>query len=219
MSRVVRPLLVAGNDKLSAGVYHFDLPAVLTCPGRSALCESLCYATRGRFNFPQVQERLAWNYAESKKSDFINRMVEELYRKGILLCRFHVAGDFYSPGYARKVMEVIARSPHCTFWFYTRSYRIPAIFAVIEAICALPNCKVWLSADAETGYPEHVPQGARVAWMQTDEADVCEEADLVFLDRPLRKIGLPVANVCPAETPLGKAHGTSCATCRVCWTG
>ena len=168
--------------------------------------------------YPVVQERLLWNYTQSKRTDFADRMVNELYRKGVLLCRFHVAGDLYSPGYARKVLDIITRSPHCTFWFYTRSWRVPAIFEVIASLSKLSNCKVWLSADSETGYPQEVPEGCRVAWMQTDEVDGCEEADLVFLDRPLRKIELPMANVCPAETVAGKERGTTCATCRVCWT-
>lgn len=53
--------------------------------------------------------------------------------------------------------------------------------------------------------------------MQTGEADGCEEADLVFLDRPLRRLDLPLVNVCPTENPLGKQRGTTCATCRKCW--
>lgn len=217
MSRVVRPLVVAGNDKLSAGVFHFDLPAVATCPGRSALCEGRCYATRGRFVFPQVQERLAWNFQQSRRPDFVDRVCRELYRKGVLLMRWHVSGDIYSPAYGRKMMEVIGRSRHCTFWFYTRAWRVPTIYPVIRAIAALPNCSVWLSADAETGYPPDVPGGCRVAWMQTGEADGCEEADLVFLDRPLRRLSLPLARVCPAETPDGRDRGTTCATCQLCW--
>lgn len=218
MSRVIRPLLVAGNGKLSAGVFHFDIPAVTTCPGRSALCENKCYANRGRFMYPVVQDRLVWNYAQSKLSNFADRMVDELYRKGVLLCRFHVAGDLFSPGYARKVLDIITRSEHCTFWFYTRSWRVPAIFEVISDISKLSNCKVWLSADSETGYPPEVPEGCRVAWMQTDVEDGCEEADLVFLNHPLRKLSLPMANVCPTETPAGKQKGTTCATCAKCWT-
>ncbi|QEL18771.1 GP88 family protein [Limnoglobus roseus] len=220
MSRVIRPLLVAGNDKLSAGVFHFDIPAVLTCPGRSKLCVSRCYARRGRFAFPQVQERLAWNYAQSKRADFVELMADELYRKGILLCRWHVAGDIYSPTYARKMLEVIGRSPHCTFWFYTRSWRVPTIFPLIRAIAVMPNVRVWLSGDSETGYPPEVPDGCRVAWMQTEVGEDTENADLVFLDRPLRRLALPLLDkVCPTETPLGKERGTSCATCRLCWTG
>jgi hypothetical protein len=219
---IKRGLLVSGNDKLSAGVSHFDLPAVKTCPGRSALCSRRCYARRGRFAFPQVQERLTWNYAQSKRADFVNRMVNELYRKGILMCRLHVSGDLYSPGYARKLLEIISRSPHCTFWFYTRSWCVPTIFPLIAAISVLPNCKVWLSVDAETGYPPDVPETCRVAFMQTGVDDDMEAADLVFLDHPLRKQAIPLTvldKVCPAETPKGKERGTTCATCRTCWTG
>jgi hypothetical protein len=219
MSRVVRPLLVAGNEKLSAGVFHFDIPAVLTCPGRTAICESRCYARRGRFAFPQIQKRLAWSYAQSKRADFADRMCDELYRKGILLMRWHVAGDIYSPGYGRKMLGIIRRSEHCTFWFYTRSWRVPSIFPVINDMSAMSNCKVWLSADVETGFPPEVPQGARVAWMETEAEGGCDEADLVFLDHPLRKLSLPMANVCPTETVEGKERGTTCATCRKCWTG
>lgn len=219
MSRVVRPLLSLGNQKLSAGVWHFDLPAVTTCPGRSSVCENRCYANRGRFAFPQVRERLAWNYAQSKRADFAGRLADELYRKGVILMRWHVSGDFYARGYASKALTVMEMSAHCTFWAYTRSWRVPAIVPVVREMSALPNCRVWLSADSETGYPPDVPDGGRVAWMQTDEVDGCEDADLVFLDRPLRKLDLPLGNVCPAETPLGKTRGTTCATCQKCWTG
>ena len=32
-----------------------------------------------------VQERLLWNYSQSKRTDFADRMVSELYRKGVLV--------------------------------------------------------------------------------------------------------------------------------------
>lgn len=38
----VRSLLAMGNGKLGQSIYHFDLPAVFTCPGRSAVCERVC---------------------------------------------------------------------------------------------------------------------------------------------------------------------------------
>jgi hypothetical protein len=37
--RSVRPLLAMGNGKLGQSIYHFDLPPVVTCPGRSSVCE------------------------------------------------------------------------------------------------------------------------------------------------------------------------------------
>jgi hypothetical protein len=220
MGVVIRSLLVRGNEKLSPGVHHFDVPPIRTCPGRSKLCQKHCYATKGRYVFPQVIERLEWNYAQSKRSDFVDLMVDELYRKGVLLMRWHCAGDIYSPAYARKMLEVIGRSPHCTFWFYTRSWRIPTIFPLLKAISFMPNAHVWFSCDAETGYPAEVPERVRIAWMVTEEEENTERAELLFLLPSLRKrpIALPMfATVCPTELPEGKAKGTTCATCGFCW--
>lgn len=214
-----RGLLVQGNEKLSAGVFHFDIPAVRTCPGRTRLCSRSCYATKSRYAFPQVRERLAWAYEQSKRGDFVDRMVRELYRKGVLLMRWHCAGDVYSPAYARKMLEVMARSGYATFWLYTRSWRVRTIFPLVQAMATLPNCRVWLSADAETGDPPDVPRNARVAWMATDADDDTSRADLVFLTRPLRtSVPLTMAEkVCPTDTPQGKERGTTCATCQFCW--
>jgi hypothetical protein len=118
------------------------------------------------------------------------------------------------------MLEVMSRSDHTTFWFYTRSWRVPTIFPLLKAISFLPNCKVWFSADCETGYPSEVPDGVRVAWMMTDEEQDTEDAELIFLLPSLRtgRIALPLAGtVCPSETPEGKQKGTTCASCRLCW--
>lgn len=216
----VRGLLVQGNVKLSTNVFHFDLPAGVTCPGKSGLCHRKCYARKGRYAFPQVVERLEWCYEQSKRDDFVPRMVDEVYRKGVLLMRWHCSGDFYSPGYTRKVFEVVERSPHAAFWVYTRSWRVPAIRPLLADLAGLPNMQLWLSADAETGMPGDVPAGARVAWMRTRAEENAGGAELVFLDHPLRKQPLPLATlerVCPVETPAGKQQGTTCATCGYCW--
>lgn len=216
----VRSLLLFGNEKLSESAAHFDLPAIRTCPGRSKLCSEKCYALRGRYRFPQVQQRLQWAFEQAKRRDFVDRMVEELYRRGVLLMRWHCAGDVFSPAYARKMLEVIGRSPHTTFWAYTRSWRVPAIYPVLKAIAMMPNMTLWFSADSETGYPVEVPDHAKVCWMQTEREEEIELAELVFLDHPLRKERIPLGmidKICPAETPEGKTRGTTCATCRYCW--
>ena len=128
----------------------------------------------------------------------------------------------YCPGYARKMLEIIERSEHTKIWSYTRSGRVPTIAPVPKDIAALPNMQPWLSADAETGSPGEVPEGARVAWMQTDVDEDTGESDLVFLDHPLRKLKLPLhvlEKARPKETPEGTKKGTTCATCRYCRTG
>jgi hypothetical protein len=58
------------------------------------------------------------------------------------------------------------------------------------------------------------------ARVQTDVDDDTEDADLVFLDHPLRKQPIPLTvleKACSTETPKGKAKGTTCATCGICW--
>ena len=213
---VIRGLIVQSNQKLGGSVFHFDLPAVSTCPGKTNLCSSACYATKGRYVFPQVQDRLAYNLAQSKRKDFVPRLVSELYRKGVILMRWHCSGDVYSPSYARKMLAAVKASPQVAFWLYSRSYRIPAIAEVLWELAGCENLSLWLSADDETGYPPVVPQGVRVAWMQTDEAP--EKADLVFATREARKQPgkINLATLCVTETAEGKAAGTTCSTCRMC---
>ena len=215
---VRRGLIVEGNSKLAAGIWHFDLTPIRSCPGRSALCSSTCYARKGRFLYPQVRARLAWGYEQSKRDDFVGRMADAIYRKGAMVFRWHCAGDVYSPAYAQKMYEVMEQSPQCGFFFYTRSWRVEKIEPHLRAMSFLPNCKVWYSADQETGAPGDLPEGVRVAWMQTDLGDEPEGADLVFRVPSLRKMPLPLAvTACPTETPDGKAKGTTCATCQICF--
>jgi hypothetical protein len=104
-----------GNDKLSPQVAQFDLPAGPTCPGKSKTCCRRCYARRLRFPFPQVQARLRWNYCQAQRADFVPRMVDELFRSGIVLMRWHVAGDMFSRAYARKMLEISGQSQHTAF--------------------------------------------------------------------------------------------------------
>ena len=215
----IRGLVVQGNGKLGAGgIWHFSLPPIRACPGRSSKCAAACYARTGHFRLPQVKARLAWAFAQSKRHDFAARLTDELYRKGVLVMRWFVAGDCYSPSFAARMFEVMKESPQCSFYFYTRSWRVPTIEPHLRAMSFLPNAKIWYSADQDTGIPADLPEGVRVAWMQTELDDEPAEADLIFRLPKLRKMPLPLAaTVCPTETPEGKERGTTCSTCQLCW--
>lgn len=215
----LRPLLIQGNGKLSASVWHFDIPPIVTCPARSNLCVERCYALRRRFVFPQVKERLQWAFDQAKRSDFVPKMVNELFRKGVMVLRWHVAGDIFSPSYARKILAIVQQSPHTKHWIYSRSWRISRIERVLRQLAKQSNMAVWYSCDSETGLPAKLPQGVRIAWMMTEMNEaVPDGVDLLFLDQPLRsRVELPLAApVCEQETPEGKARGVTCATCRIC---
>ena len=218
---VTRGLLVAGNDKLSQAIHHFDLPAALSCPGSSELCRAKCYALRGRYLFPQVQERLHWCFETSKRKDFPKLMTEEIHRKGAaFVVRIHCSGDYYSEAYVRKWIKVIRASPNTRFFGYTRSWSVQAIYPALCELSQLDNMRLWFSTDTQMGEPPEVPEKVRVAWMMTEEEESIPDVDLIFRDYPLRNdrrvmIGLNL--ICPHETPQGRERNTSCGTCGYCW--
>jgi hypothetical protein len=213
-------LLTRGNDKLGSRIFAFNLPARTTCPGMSAACAN-CYATRGRWRFPAVREALEWNLRTARRRHFVEDMVEELRRRRVRLLRLHSSGDLFDEAYTRRWVEILDRSPSVTAYAYTRSWRVGAILPALEQLAALPNMRLWYSADEDTGVPSPVPQGVRVAWLlQRADEPVPAGVDLVFRvhalrKEPTRRIGL--ALVCLTEQ--GRESATTCSTCGVCWRG
>jgi hypothetical protein len=111
------------------------------------------------------------------------------------------------------------KAPAVCFYFYTRSWRVPAILPVLGEMSRLPNVRAWFSCDRDTGVPEAAPPGVRLAWLMTSAEDRPPRADLVFRTLPLRRtvvkrIGL--ALVCPVENGA-TGRRTDCERCGVCW--
>ncbi len=213
--RSVRPLLTMGNGKLGQSIHHFDLPAVSTCPGRSAACERVCYATQSHYLFRQVRERLKWCHRQSLRADFAPRMVAEVKRKGVLVIRLHCSGDFYSAEYAGKWLEVMRQCPRVRFYLYTRSWRVEGIAPVLEEMAALRCARIWYSIDRDTSVPARVPVGVRLAYLQVDEGEQPELLDLLFVVRRLRRhaqrVGLPL--LCPHQAE----KAANCGDCGKCF--
>lgn len=160
---------------------------------------------------------MEWKLQECKKPEFVANMVDELFRRGVLVCRIHVAGDFLSPSYTAKWIEIVSKSPNVKFFAYTRCWRVEKIEPYLRALAALENMRLWYSVDCQTGTPTNVPERVRIAHMQTSATEPVT-GDLVFQVRGLRKLELPLAvTVCGQETPSGKAKGVNCANCTVCW--
>jgi hypothetical protein len=212
--RRVRRLLAVRNGKMGAFIAHFDLPAIATCPGRSSICERLCYASHGRFVTRVVRRRLAWCYRQSLRTDFVPRLVREIRRRGVIVCRVHVSGDFYDSDYAWKWLEVIQACPSVRFYWYSRSWRVAAIAPALEEMARLANVRGWYSCDAETGEPDIVPEGVRLCYLQQAPEARPAKSELVFRARPMRRqprLGLPM--ICPQETN----KDVTCGSCQFCW--
>lgn len=218
MAKVVRRhLLTAGNDKLGKTIHGWSIPAITTCPGRTSACTSVCYATHGRYVTDKMRDLMEWRLQQCKKPGFVAKMVDELFRRGVLVCRIHIAGDHFSPAYTAKWVEIVSQSPNVRFFCYTRSWAVPKIEPYLRALAALENMRLWYSTDIDTGMPPSVPDRVRIAHMQTSATEAVA-GDLVFQIRGLRRLELPLAvPVCPQELPEGKERGVTCANCAICW--
>lgn len=126
-----------GNRKLkstaSVKFLIWNLPAVKTCPFRTAHCECNCYALKAERMYPEVLPAREFNLEFSKSEifvDFMTRLFHEIaakasYRKAKwILVRVHESGDFYSLDYMAKWFN-IARNcvdiKNMIFQAYTKS--------------------------------------------------------------------------------------------------
>lgn len=209
---IKRGLLSLGNQKLGEGIHVWSLPAVKTCPGSTATCRKVCYATKSRFILDQVVERLDWNYQQSQRKDFADKMSEEVRRKGCQVVRIHVSGDFYSADYAEKWLWVMRNRPKPRYYFYTRSHAVPEILPVLEQMAALKCCRVWFSVDKDLSV-DRIPPGVRLAFLQTEADEEPELLDLRFVVRRLRGKRLSLPLLCPNE----QGSAANCGDCGKCY--
>lgn len=216
-------MLTPGNHKLGDRlVWGFALPSGTpqVCPGLTPTCHAHCYAAAVERYRPAAAAKYRRNLALSRRRDFVRRVRAFLVAHAVRVVRVHVGGDFYSAGYARKWLRVMRLSPRTRFFFYSRSWRVPAIRAVLERMAELPNCRAWYSADCDSGLPPAVPPRVRVAWLLIDADEVPPaEAHLVFRVRRLRAYPPPTPGpcVCPAEDGVPRPRAVTCDRCGHCW--
>lgn len=131
-------LLGTGNGKLQktakefgVKIFNFSIPAgndkftgKITCPFAGS-CLKICYAKKGMYRFGNVERALSKRYEATKDSNFVERISNELSKvkkdKQIYI-RVHDSGDFYSPAYFAKWLEIARLNPSVRFYAYTKSH-------------------------------------------------------------------------------------------------
>jgi hypothetical protein len=219
---LVEPDLGPGNSKLGS-IWNWSIPASFTCPGRSTLCEQLCYADNSFYYTSDVRNKLFSNLSIARLPVFADWMLTRIRVHRARLVRIHVAGDFFSADYIRAWGRVFLGCPSTRFYYYTRSWRVPALREALEAN-RFSNVRVWYSCDRETGKPDGLRRkasaGIRLAYMLTEnEVKPAFRADLIFRDKSWQK-GTRVKRiagrlVCPAEQFI--AQSATCERCRICY--
>lgn len=125
--------LSLGNKKLAPNdrtkFLIWNLPADITCPFSTPLCRRFCYAKKAERMYKSVRESRAVNLEDSKRDDFIPRMIAEIsknvnrktWQHKRVLFRIHESGDFYSVEYAKAWLEIATVFPKVQFLAYTKS--------------------------------------------------------------------------------------------------
>lgn len=224
--------LVQGNSKLG-GIWHWSIPAIDTCPGKTELCSSLCYAARGHYYSPSVIQALEANERQSRLDRFADYVLGMIQKHRIRRMRIHAAGDFYDAEYANKWLDIFNQSRLTTqYWLYTRSWRIPAGLAakdlrqaqalrkMVHSMTLMPNVRVWLSADRQTGRPPRWKR-SRVAYLMQDDNDRPRyRADIIFREQTKTELKVEPSTgtlVCPVEQGVERAVKITCESCRLCF--
>ena len=174
----------------------WSLQAIDTCPASIGSDGELvdackgCYATTGNYRFPNVKRPREHNKEDWKRDSWVDDMVAELDNDRYF--RWFDSGDMYHIKLARKMLEVMKRTPWVRHWLPTRMHKFAKFAPVIQEMNNLPNVVVRLSSDSVIG--ETIP-GANTSTIIPTPEKATEEM-----------------TVCEAYSRDGK-----CGPCRKCW--
>jgi hypothetical protein len=123
--------LVKTAKEFNVRIFNFSIPAgndkksgKITCPFAGS-CFKLCYAKKGNYRFGNVQRGLSNRYEATKQENFVELITNELSKvkkdKQVYI-RIHDSGDFYSPAYFQKWLEIARLNPSVRFYAYTKSH-------------------------------------------------------------------------------------------------
>lgn len=176
--------------------HGWSIPASLCKTGgklrkvKGSVC-SKCYALRGNYTFPKIQEALNRRLKNFENPLWIEAMVEAIQAsESSGFFRWFDSGDLQSVSMLERIVEVCEKLPNVRFWLPTREYAIVAEYVRKHGVFP-SNLTVRLSAYMMEGQPP-----ATLA----------------------RKLGVFTSGVskngftCPAS-----AQGNKCLTCRACW--
>jgi len=112
------------SKALNLRVFNFGIPAYksasgkLTCPMANE-CVKFCYAKKGAYIWSNVQPAFEKRYQLSKTNEFIDAMNAEILKKNPDYVRVHDSGDYYSPKYLAKWIQIAKDNPNVRFYSYT----------------------------------------------------------------------------------------------------
>lgn len=127
-------ILLSKNSKMENSerdgvtIFNWGITSVETCP-MAGLCKEGCYTLGGSYLWAAVARAYKIREILTMREDFGEMMLAQIERKlktarrkgNQLIIRVHDSGDFYSPGYLIKWLEIVSTFPEVHFYAYTKS--------------------------------------------------------------------------------------------------
>jgi hypothetical protein len=115
------------NSKLGGFIPQINLPALVTCR-KNAPCAKYCYARKGNFTFPKVQESIQNNLNEflNDSKGYFKQIIDFLNNGEIIykFFRWHSSGDIVNAEYLKGMVEVAKKCKHTKFLAFTKKFEI-----------------------------------------------------------------------------------------------
>lgn len=197
---IIDSLELSENTKTA---FSLNLPAKVTCPGKTASCEEACYADKGRMrmNGALVTGRNLTRLQKDVTS--VERM--KLPKSDAIAIRLLGAGDIFSLGFGRALFRLCDNNPKKRFWMYTRSFSI--LRQLLRERQVPANLVLFVSADVdniEDAKYMAEKYNLPIAYM----GEVAEEVNAFTCPA--------IAN--PAKLPLTKRKAEApCQRCKYCF--
>lgn len=215
--RKVANHVVGGNVRIANA---FGLPAGISCPGKTAFCDNICYASRTESFRSAVRALVMHNYNELLACNdnvadmfaLLDEMIAGFRRDCERLnadkfFRIHWDGDFFSDNYARAWAKTIKKNNDIQFWVYTRTESAARIIHKTEAT-------LYFSGDPDNldAVRRMSKVGINIAYLDDTFADGREVVDSL----KIKAVKCPENN---KKIPLISDDRSACGACRVCIEG
>lgn len=170
----------------------YGLPAKL-CSAGTALREipgsvcSKCYAMKGRYGFPAVQDAQLRRYDTLENPLWTDAMVWLIQKKECKFFRWHDSGDLKDIEHLARLVDVARRCPDTKFWLPTRETKMVSDYLA-----------------KHKRFPKNLIVRVSAAMIDGDPPAKFNHTSTVVSDK--------TKATCPAYKQDGK-----CGDCRQCW--
>jgi hypothetical protein len=223
-----RPRFTTGNNKLGKDglIYCFNLPAPGTCCPSPVCMEVVngdprCYGMRNLFRMKKLKALRENNYRWAQSAEFVSAAIDEIWRLGIAVLRWHDVGDFFNPTYIEAVHRIVRETYHTVHYAYTRSMVIPKCRPALVNLAGEPNFQLSYSFDKSMEIPP-CDKGIDLCYLSISDSDEppCPVEmvwrDLAAKHTTIRTHTTNGSPICPYEDGTGRQ--VTCSMCQRCWS-